>query len=188
MNTAVRVALIAVVLPSVAGFLSLEVMATEPTTGRSDIEQSSAQIRKHTDNGILTRPSGGAGKKIKDQSVYPPDQYVIGEGQGDMAKGPVVCRRVSELLARADLAKQIRVLVKEHMVDRIRDRTGRDLEQDIEVTREEIVEEYLQGVKIIDHRIDQTNNTCSTTAVMPKSQISPKPASEHPGSNPVVPR
>lgn len=97
-------------------------------------------------------------------------------------------RRGSELLTCADLAKQIRVLLKEHMVERIRDRTGRDPEQDIEVTRKEIVEEYPQGVKIIDHRIDETNNTCSTTAVMPKSQIRPKPASEHPESNPVVPR
>ena len=77
----------------------------------------------------------------EDRDHYSPDQYLIGTGRGDMAKGPIVCQRVSELSARTDLAKQIRILVKEHMVDRIRERTGREAEQDIEVTREEIVQE-----------------------------------------------
>ena len=47
-------------------------------------------------------------------------------GQGDLSKGKLVCQRVSELAARADIAKQIRVLVKEHATDRLRgtDRSG----------------------------------------------------------------
>ena len=93
-----------------------------------------------------------------------------------MAKGPIVCQRVSELSARTDLAKQIRILVKEHMVDRVRERTGREPEQDIELTREEIVQEYLQGVKIVDRQIDEEKKICSATAVMPKNQIQPKQA------------
>ena len=67
-------------------------------------------------------------------------------------------------------------MVKEHLVDRIRERTGREAEQDIELTREEIVQEYLQGVKIVDRQIDEEGKTCSATAVMPKSQIQPTPA------------
>ena len=74
-----------------------------------------------------------------------------------------------------DLAKQIRVMVKEHLVDRIRERTGREAEQDIELTREEIVQEYLQGVKIVDRQIDEEKKVCSATAIMPKSQIQPNP-------------
>jgi hypothetical protein len=74
------------------------------------------------------------------------------------------------------LAKQIRILVKEHMVDRVREGAGREAQQDIELTREEIVQEYLQGVKIVDRRIDEGSKTCSATAVMPKSQIQPNPA------------
>jgi hypothetical protein len=70
--------------------------------------------------------------------------------------------------------------VKEHMVDRVRERTGRDAEQDIEVTREEIVQEYLQGVKIVDRQINEAAKTCSATAVMSKSQIQPRPAPDHP--------
>ena len=113
---------------------------------------------------------------VDDRTSYSGDHYLIGKGQGDLSKGKIVCQRVSELSARTDLAKQIRILVKEHMVDRVRERTGREAEQDIELTREEIVQEYLQGVKIVDHQIDEEGKTCSAIAVMPKSQIQPKPA------------
>nr|MBA3754247.1 hypothetical protein [Nitrospira sp.] len=107
-----------------------------------------------------------------------------GQGQGDLSKGKLVCQRVSELAARADIAKQIRVLVKEHATDRLRERTGREAEQDIEVVREEIVQEYLQGVNIIERRADEETKTCSATAVMSKNQLLPKPSQESsdPGS------
>ncbi|MGQ0555243.1 MAG: hypothetical protein ACT4PN_04770 [Nitrospiraceae bacterium] len=114
---------------------------------------------------------GGAFIAISGAEVsYSSDQYWIGKGQGDLTKGKVVCQRVSELSARTDLAKQIRVLVKEHMIDRVRERSGRESEQDIELTREEIVQEYLQDVKIIDRRVDEENKICTATAVMPKSK------------------
>ncbi|MCA1957419.1 MAG: hypothetical protein LDL14_02670 [Nitrospira sp.] len=99
---------------------------------------------------------------------YPSDLYWIGKGQGDLTKGGAVCRRVAELSARADLAKQIRVLVKEHLVDRVRERSGKEPEQHIELTREEIVQEYLLGVTIVDYQIDEEQKTCSVTAVMAK--------------------
>ena len=114
------------------------------------------------------------------------EQYLTGKGQGDLNKGKMVCQRVSELSARTDLAKQIRILVKEHMVDRIRERTGREAEQDIDLTREEIVQEYLQGVKIVDRQIDEENKTCSATAIMPKNQVQPKPAPDRVEPTPTV--
>lgn len=117
---------------------------------------------------------------------YPTEQYLIGKGQGDLNKGKMVCQRVSELSARTDLAKQIRVMVKEHMVDRIRERTGREAEQDVELIREEIVQEYLQGVKIVDRQIDEGSKTCRATAVMPKNQIQPKPAPDRLEPTPTV--
>jgi hypothetical protein len=107
---------------------------------------------------------------------YASDQYWIGKGQGDLTKGKVICQRVSELSARTDLAKQIRVLVKEHLIDRVRERSGRETEQEIELTREEVVQEYLQNVKIVDRRIDEENKTCTATAIMPKSRVPLKPA------------
>jgi hypothetical protein len=119
---------------------------------------------------------------------YSSDQFLIGRGQGDLAKGKIICQRVSELAARTDIAKQIRVLVKEHATDRVRERTGRDPEQDIEVIREEIVQEYLQGVKIVDRQVDEGAGTCTSTAVMPKSQTAPKPALDTPEPTPTVVR
>jgi hypothetical protein len=79
-------------------------------------------------------------------------------------------------------------MVKEHMVDRIRERTGREAEQDIELTREEIVQEYLQDVKIVDRQIDEDGKTCSATAVMPRSQIQPKLAPDRLEPTPTVAR
>ncbi|TKB88488.1 MAG: hypothetical protein E8D41_15905 [Nitrospira sp.] len=122
------------------------------------------------------------------RTSYSGDHYLIGKGQGDLSKGTIMCQRVSELSARTDLAKQIRILVKEHMVDRVRERTGREAEQDIELTREEIVQEYLQGVKVVDRRIDEEGKTCSAIAVMPKSQIQPKPTSDGLAPAPTVVR
>ena len=109
---------------------------------------------------------------------YHADQFLIGQGQGDLSKGTLVCQRVSELAARADIAKQIRVQVKEHATDRLRERTGREAEQDIEIVREEIVQEYLQGVTIIDRRIDNEAKICTAVAVMPKTTLHTPPAAE----------
>ena len=111
---------------------------------------------------------------------YHSNQYWIGTGQGDLSKGTVVCQRVAELAARADLAKQVRVLLKEHLIDRTRERTGREVEQDIELTREEIVQEYLHDVKIVDRRIDEVHKTCVATAVMPRNQVQLKQDSATP--------
>jgi hypothetical protein len=119
-----------------------------------------------------------------DNVAYSSDQYWIGKGQGDLVKGKAVCQRVSELSARTDLAKQIRVLVKEHMVDRVRERSGREGEQDIELTREEIVQEYLQDVKIVDRRIDEEQKICTATAVMLKTKLAPKPSVDVPEPTP----
>ena len=55
-----------------------------------------------------------------------------------------------------------------------------------EVTREEIVQEYLQGVKIVDRQIDEGHKTCSATAVMLKNQILSTPAPDNLDPTPTV--
>jgi hypothetical protein len=159
-----------------AALLTLHSFAADSGDIRSHAEQSFEQLKQHTGQQDSSKAPSELRHKVEDRNNYSSDHYLIGKGQGDMAKGPIICRRVSELSARTDLAKQIRILVKEHMIDRVRERTGREAEQDIELTREEIVQEYLQGVKIVDRQIDEDSKTCSATAVMPKSQIQPKPA------------
>jgi hypothetical protein len=152
-------------------------LASEPQEVRDRAERSFEQFTQKNDHAGLTTSNTSSQRESQGRASYSPDQYVIGVGQGDMTKGPIVCQRVSELSARTDLAKQIRIFVKEHMVDRVRERSGKEADQDIELTREEIVQEYLQGVKIIDRRIDEERKLCTATAIMPRStlQTSPPP-------------
>jgi len=178
--------IVALIAMGCAVLLPLHSFAADSGDVRSHAEQSFDQLKQHTGQQDSSKAPYALRHKVEDRNSYSSDHYLIGKGRGDMAKGPIICQRVSELSARTDLAKQIRILVKEHMVDRARERTGREAEQDIELTREEIVQEYLQGVKIIDRQIDEDSKTCSATAVMPKSQIQPNPAPDRQESTPTV--
>jgi hypothetical protein len=91
-----------------------------------------------------------------------------------------VCQRVADTAARAELAKLLRVTIKEHAIDRVRERTGKPLEQDIEVVREELVNELLRDVKIVDRRVDRAAGTCSSTALMPNTNLTSKEAENSP--------
>jgi hypothetical protein len=169
------------------GWFAGQGRASEPEVVRNQAERSFEQFVQRSDHAGATTSNPASLRDIQSPGGYPSDQYVIGIGQGDLAKGPIVCERVSELSARTDLAKQIRIFVKEHMVDRIRERSGKQADQDIELTREEIVQEYLQGVKIVDHHIDVDKNICSATAVMPKSNLQPAgPSNAPPSAAPIM--
>jgi hypothetical protein len=178
--------IVGVIATGCSVLLPLHLFAADSGNIRTHAEQSFDQLKQHTGQQDALNAPSGSRHKIEDRNSYSSDQYLVGNGQGDMTKGQIVCQRVSELSARTDLAKQIRILVKEHMVDRVREGAGREAEQDIELTREEIVQEYLQGVKIVDRRIDEGSKTCSATAVMPKSQIQPNPAPNRLESTPTV--
>ena len=166
--------------------LPLHSLAADSDDVRTHAEQSFNHLKQRTGQGESSNAPAVLRRTTEDRNSYSSDQYLVGKGQGDMAKGQIICQRVSELSARTDLAKQIRILVKEHMVDRVRERTGGTAEQDLEVTREEIVQEHLQGVKIVDRQIDEDRKTCSATAVMLKNQIQPKPAPDHLDPTPTV--
>ena len=178
--------IVALIAAGCSVLLPLHSFAADSGDVRTNAEQSFDQLNQHTGQQDSPKAPPGLRHKVEDRNSYSSDQYLVGKGQGDMAKGPIICQRVSELSARTDLAKQIRILVKEHMIDRVRERTGREPEQDIELTREEIVQEYLQGVKIVDRRIDGENKTCSATAVMSKSRIASTPAPDHPEPAPTT--
>lgn len=149
--------------------------ASETDAVRARAEQSFDRLKHQQNRNEEGSPSMGGQVGEVSSGAYSSEQYWIGKGQGDLTKGRAICQRVSELSARTDLAKQIRVLVKEHLIDRVRERSGRETEQDIELTREEIVQEYLQDVQIVDRRIDEENKICTATAVMSKSKIQSKP-------------
>ncbi|MEY4526500.1 MAG: hypothetical protein RL768_219 [Nitrospirota bacterium] len=177
--------LVALGLGSTVLLLPFHIHAAEQGDVRTHVEQSFDRLTPHLNPQGSAASAGGAQPQTdEDRGAYPPDRYWIGKGQGDLTKGKIVCQRVSELSARTDLAKQIRVMVKEHLVDRVRERTGRESEQDIELTREELVQEYLLGVKIVDRHIDEDNKVCTATAVMPRNPLQPKQVS---APDPAVP-
>ena len=178
--------MVVLIVTGCSGLLPLHSYAADSGGVRAHAEQSFNQLTQHTGQGDSSKAPAVLRRTVEDRNSYSSDQYLIGKGQGDMAKGRIICQRVSELSARTDLAKQIRILVKEHMVDRVREGAGREAQQDIELTREEIVQEYLQGVKIVDRRVDEGSKTCSATAVMPKSQIQPNPAPNRLDPTPTV--
>ena len=164
------------------------VQAADSEDVRTRAERSFDQLKNHQEGKVADKSSSVRHTTdIGQGSSYSSDHYWIGNGQGDLTKGRVVCQRVSELSARTDLAKQIRVLVKEYLIDRVRERSGRESEQDIELTREEIVQEYLQDVKIVDRRIDEENKMCTATAVMLKSRVQVKPFTDQESSPAGIP-
>lgn len=112
------------------------------------------------------------------QITQTPDGFVRATGYGNLSKGLYLCQHMSDLAARVELSKLIRVQVKERSVDRLRERTRKDVDQDIEVVREGLVNEVLTDVKIVDRTVDQAAGTCSSTAEMPKKNLQPKPGSD----------
>lgn len=170
-------AIIASLCGLLASLPALPAHAAEPDDVKQQAEQSFNRLPQQPRSNSTGAATSSLPSSDRERfRGYPTDKYWIGTGQGDLAKGSIVCQRVSELSARTDLAKQIRVMVKEHMVDRVRDRSGREPEQDIELTREEIVQEYLHDVKIVDRWIDEDKKICYATAVMPKTPISQRSA------------
>lgn len=179
MKSTMERAIVTLALGSTLLLLPYRANAAEPGEVRTRAEQSFDQLKQHQEPQEPAKSPGGPQPLAEEsRGTYSSDRYWIGKGQGDLAKGPIVCQRVSELSARTDLAKQIRVMVKEHMIDRTRERSGRETEQDIELIREELVQEYLLGVTIVDRRIDEEHKTCTATAVMLKSPMQPKQASD----------
>jgi len=114
-------------------------------------------------------PPGAA--EVSASPDFPASHYWLATGRGDLSRGPVTCKRAADMAARAELAKLLRVQVQERATDRIRERTGRPIDQDIEVVREESANELLKDVRIVHRTIDQSSGTCSSTAAMPKHLI-----------------
>jgi len=140
--------------------------------------QSSPQASTPGDTTAMPAPSVQNGVQIPFAEIGPSDgEYIRATGYGNLAKGLYLCQHSADLAARVELSKLARVQVKEKSVDRIRERTGKDAEQDIEVVREGLVNEVLSDVRIVDRKVDKEAGTCSSTAVIPKRNLFPTPAS-----------
>jgi len=137
---------------------------------------SQIQSPATSDQPAAQAPSNNAGAQIPMAEIHHSDDgYVRATGYGILAKGLNLCQHSADLAARVELSKLIRVKVTERSTDRIRERTGKDAEQDIEIVREGLVNEVLSEVRIVDRKVDKVAGTCSSTAVIPKKNLSPTP-------------
>ena len=122
-------------------------------------------------------PSVKEGVQIPLAEIGPSDgEYIRATGYGNLAKGLYLCQHSADLAARVELSKLVRVKVTERSTDRIRERTGKEAEQDIEVVREGLVNEVLSDVRIVDRKVDKEAGTCSSIAMIPKRNLFPTPA------------
>jgi hypothetical protein len=139
---------------------------------------SQTSLPATSDQPAAQSPSNKAGGQIPSAEINQSDDgYVRATGYGNLAKGLYLCQHSAELAARVELSKLVRVKVTERSTDRIRERTGKDAEQDIEVVREGLVNEVLSDVRIVDRKVDKEAGTCSSTAVIPKKNLNPTPVS-----------
>jgi hypothetical protein len=139
---------------------------------------SQTQLPATSDQPAAQSPSNKAGGQIPSAEINQSDDgYVRATGYGNLAKGLYLCQHSAELAARVELSKLVRVKVTERSTDRIRERTGKEAEQDIEVVREGLVNEVLSEVRIVDRKVDKDAGTCSSTAVIPKKNLYPIPVS-----------
>ena len=137
-------------------------------------QQADPQASPPGDTTSMPAPSVQNGVQIPPGEIGSSDgEYIRATGYGDLAKGLYLCQHSADLAARVELSKLLRVQVKEKSVDRIRERTGKDAEQDIEVVREGLVNEVLSNVRIMDRKVDKETSTCSSTAMIPKRNLFP---------------
>ena len=116
------------------------------------------------------------GVQIPFAEIGPSDgEYIRATGYGNLAKGLYRCQHSADLAARVELSKLAHVKVTERSTDRIRERTGKEAEQDIEVVREGLVNEVLSDVRIVDRNVNKEAGTCSSTAAIPKRNLFPTP-------------
>lgn len=151
--------------------LKVEEHPREPDSTQSSLQASTAE-----ESTSVPSPSVQNGVQVPLAEIGPSDgEYIRSTGYGNLAKGLYLCQHSADLAARVELSKLVRVQVKEKSMDRIRERTGKDAEQDIEVVRESLVNEVLSDVRIVDRKVDKEAGTCSSTAVIPKRNLFPMP-------------
>lgn len=113
------------------------------------------------------------------EKEYPADSYLIGIGEVAASGDVIKDRTRAEILARLDIAKQIRVRIKEDSIDIMCAGEGKKADSGSEecinqlVTRVETkVAEVIEGSKIVAAGEDNERGVYYSVAVLPKKSIS----------------
>lgn len=90
---------------------------------------------------------------VKNQ--YPENEFIIGTGEVKASNNNSADKRIAEIMARVEIAKQIRVRIESEMVDTVCEERGKARESDCrnEVTMviKQTVDEILAGSKIVKY-------------------------------------
>ncbi|MBI5179010.1 MAG: LPP20 family lipoprotein [Nitrospinae bacterium] len=103
--------------------------------------------------------------EIKKQ--YPDDQYLVGVGQVKTSGNSAADRRVAEVMARYEIAKQIRVRVETEMVDSMCEGKSPECKNEVRMVIKQTVDEVLTGSKIADYT--EEKGMAAAVAVLPKA-------------------
>jgi len=117
----------------------------------------------------------GADALEETQKNYPTDAYLVGVGMVQPSKDAYKNKRRAEILARLEIAKMIKVTIKENTVDVMCERQGKtvydsksDCVSKFTMLVEESVDLVLEGSKIVDS--GESKGMYYAVAVLPKDQ------------------
>ena len=106
---------------------------------------------------------------------YPKAKYLVGIGEAEKSGNNLTDKRISEVLARLEIAKQIKVRLREETVDIMCEGGSQRLFKDILQCKnqfimivEATVDEFLEGSRIVEHGTDE--GIVYAVAVMPRAQ------------------
>jgi len=107
---------------------------------------------------------------------FPRDSYLVGIGEIDSSGNTLKDRRTVEVLARLEIAKQVRVRVKEETIDIMCEggktrlfSDGSECRDEVFMVIESSVDEFLQGSRIVKQ--GKREGIVFAVAVMPRGEI-----------------
>ena len=114
-------------------------------------------------------PAADPYRKLR--GAYPEMYNIVGIGEAKLVANRQAGRQAAEILAKADIARQIRVTVKEQILDIVRE-GGKGVTPTDEFTRiaESRAEEMLEGVKVVETGEDQAREVVYVVAVLPREE------------------
>lgn len=117
---------------------------------------------------IVLPAFAGAGNPYDEYyKTYPGDEYIVGIGEAQASGNKYADRRITEVLARRDIASQIRVRTTEVSVDLMCGGQGAgDCKDTVVSIIETSVDEFLRGSRVVDSGV--RDGSAFAIVVMPK--------------------
>jgi hypothetical protein len=118
---------------------------------------------------VLMAPVSAPAEALAAQyaAEYPADLYLVGEGEVEKTSSALRDRRVAEIMARRELAAQIRIRVSEQTVDILCEGADTGCRSSVTSVIETSVDEMLIGSRVVDS--GERDGRVYALAVMPRA-------------------